>query len=454
MAYDTTQQLLKAIKDYKNELVVGNSEFSKKLWESVCELHPADISDCFSTFSMKDLYVLFSRLPAQVQADVFMEFTEGIRHALFVLCKKSEREILIKNLTIDELTDFFDDLSDSELDTYIKILNRKERERVLSLLQFPETSAAGVMESNVFVLSQNITVAKTIELLQRIQPERSLYRTIYVVDSTQTVVGSIVLEDLVLKSPKQKIEQIMRPVGYKVPALLDQEEVAKHMMHYHLEIAPVVNDKGIFLGVIASDTLAEVMEEEAGEDIFRMASMSPIKEGYFDISLMKLFYQRGSILGLLLLLQSVSTLVMAKYESLLVGFLIMSIGMVTSTGGNASSQSSALVIQGIAAGQLTNAHLGRFLKRELVIAFMMSLFLALIAFTRTYLASGLLLESSVIACSLSLIVVFSMIFGALIPFFLHRLKMDPAHSAGPLLATCMDIVGVIVYCLICKAFIG
>lgn len=454
MAYDTTQQLLKAIKDHKDELIENKSEFAKKLWEAVYKLHPADIADFFATLNIKDLYLLFNKLPVETQADVFMEFSEGVRHAVFVLCKKSERESLIKNLTIDELTDFFDDLSDSELDTYLKILNRKEREKIISLLQFPETSAAGVMDSNVFVLSQNITVAKTIELLQRIQPDRALHRTIYVVDAHHKLVGSILLEDLVLKSPKQKIESIMRPVVYTVPALLDQSEVAQNMMHYHLDIAPVVDAKGTFLGVIPGDTLAEVIEEEASEDIFRMASMAPIKNSYFETSFYKLLYQRGWVLAILLLLQSVSTFIIGKYQVLLAGFLMVYIGMVTSTAGNASSQSSALVIQGLASGELDDSDLIKFLRRELILSSMMACVLSFLAFARTYIFSGLLLESMVISLALGIIIIFSMLFGVLTPFLLYRLKMDPAHSAGPLLATCMDIIGVVVFCLISKAFFG
>ena len=454
MVNDTAHQLLKAMKDHRQELMEGKSEFAKKLWESFCQLHPADIGDFIGSFYIKELYLLFGRLPVNLQADVFMELSEGIRHALFILCKKNEREILIKNLTIDELSDFFDDLSDTELDTYLKILNRKEREKVLSLLQFPETSAAGVMDSNVFVLSQNITVAKTVELLQRLQPDRKLYRTVYVVNNQHLLVGSILLEDLVLRSAKEKIEFIMRPIGYKVFALVEQEEVAKQMMRYHLTIAPVVDTKGLFLGVISSDTLAEVIEEEASEDIFRMASMTPIHESYFDTPLLKLLYQRGVILGLLLLLQSVSTFVIGKYQALLAGFLMAYAGMVTSTGGNASSQTSALVIQGIASGELDEEHAGSFLKRELLIALAIGFGLSLIAFLRTYFFSGLLLESTVVACSLGIVVIFSMMCGAVIPFVLYRLRMDPAHSAGPLLATCMDIIGVVVFCLISRAFLS
>ncbi len=454
MSYDTTQQLFKAIKNYKNELIEGKSEFARKLWEAFCASHPADIADFLASLTAKDLYLLFSRLPVHLQADVFMEFSEGIRHTLFVLCKKDEREILIKNLTIDELTDFFDDLSDVELDAYLKILNKQEREKVLSLLQFPETSAAGVMDSNVFVLSKNITVAKTIELLQRIQPDRALHRTIYVVDSRHILAGSILLEDLVLKSPEQKIESIMRAVPYKIPAFLDQSEVAQKMMHYHIDIAPVVDDRGTFLGVIPSDTLAEVIEEEASEDIFRMASMTPIRASYFETPFVKLLYQRGFILAFLLLLQSVSTFIIEKYQLLLAGFLFAYAGVVTSTGGNASSQTSALVIQGLAAGQLNHSHISRFLRREVVLSLAMASILAFIAFVRTYAFNGLLLESSIVACSLGIVVVFSTFFGALTPFILHKMNMDPAHSAGPLLTTCMDIVGVIVYCLISGIFLS
>ena len=134
------------------------------------------------------------------------------------------------------------------------------------------------------------------------------------------------------------------------------------------------------------------------------------------------------------------------------GILIGSLS--ANTGGNASSQTSALVIQGIASGELDEEHAGSFLKRELLIALAIGFGLSLIAFLRTYFFSGLLLESTVVACSLGIVVIFSMMCGAVIPFVLYRLRMDPAHSAGPLLATCMDIIGVVVFCLISRAFLS
>lgn len=423
------------------------------LWTYFIKLHPADIADILILFSSIDIYYIFKDLTPSLQADTFMELSTDVRHTLFSQSNLEQRENLINNLTIDELADFFDDLSDEELHRYMRLVNKQRRSAVLSILQFSETSAAGIMDSNIFVLSESLTVQKTIELLQRLKPDKKLYRSIYIVNKENLLVGFIYLEDLVLKNSKNAIKQIMYDVDYKINANIDQEEIAKYMLKYHIDIAPVVDDDNRFLGVIASDTLAEIVEDEATEDIYRMASMTPIRETYFETSFSKLLVQRGGILCILLLLQSVSAFVINSYQNLLANFLITYMGLITSTGGNVSSQTSALVIQGLATGDLSVKEMGKFLRRECVFSVFLSLALSMVAFIRTYIFSGLLLESFIVGFSLFLLTIFSMIIGTLLPFILHKLKMDPAHSAGPLLATCMDILGVVVYCLISNALL-
>ena len=437
---------IKKLEINQNEILNESSlKKDSEIWNQFVIMHPADIADILENIKRDLLYPLFNKLPPVVQADVFMEFSEEKRHYLFAKCKSNEREILLGRLTIDELVDFFDDLSDQEVSKYIKLLNKNEREKVLSLLEFPETSAAGVMDSNVFVLPERMNVFKTINLLQRLKPDKILYKTIFIVDQKRHIIGSIFLEDLVLHQPNAEISSFMKPVIYKVVAEMDQSDVASYMTHYNIDIVPVVDKKDIFLGVIQGNILAHVLESEASEDIFRMASLSPIKTTYFEVSMFKLLWQRCGILSLLLLLQSFSSTIIGEYTSILTGFLITYIGMITSTGGNASSQVSALVIQGLSTGELKTTQMIRFIKREFYISFLLGCFLGIIGFIRTYIFNHTFHESFIVGISLILVVVISTFLGSVIPFILRKFKIDPAYSAGPILATCMDLLGVIIF---------
>jgi magnesium transporter len=418
------------------------------LLDEIKQLHAADIADILENSNDIILVQLFFYLSPEKQADVFMEFSHKKRQFIFLDSSNNQREILLDYLTIDELVDFFDDLSDEDVNSYIQLLNKKERKKVLSLLEFPETSAAGIMESDIVVLSPNINVSKTIFILKRLKANKTLYRTIYIVDERQILLGYILLEDLVLEDSENNINSFMDPILYCVNANDDQEEVATYMTHYRLDIVPVIDLENHFLGVITAEIVARKIEDEASEDILKMASLSPIQDSYFQTNILKLIWQRSSILTILLLMQSLSTIIIGKYTLLLSGFLITYIGMITSTGGNTSSQVSALVIQGLASGDIKTKDMIKFIKRELIIGSFLGTILSIIGAIRTYFFHYQIQETIIVGCALFCIVIFSTLLGSFIPFLLHKIKLDPAYSAGPLLATCMDILGVIIFTLV------
>lgn len=445
----TIDQYIEQINKYSNNLEKNkNNKQIMILFEKIKQLHPADIADILENINKLVLIQLFFHLPPEKKADVFMEFSHEKRQFIFLGSSNNNREILLDYLTIDELVDFFDDLSNDDVNLYIQLLNKKERKKVLSLLEFPEDSAAGIMASDIVVLPEKITVDKTIFILKKLKANKTLYRTIYIVNSKQILLGYILLEDLVLAEENANITEFMITNEYKVNANDDQENIAAYMTRYRLDIVPVIDNDNHFLGVITAEIVARTIEDEASEDIFRMASLSPIQDSYFQTSAFKLIFQRSTILTILLLLQSISTLIIGKYTILLNGFLITYIGMITSTGGNTSSQVSALVIQGLASGDIRTKDMVRFIKRELIIGFFLALILSFIGAARIYFFHYQIKETMIVGGALFCIVIFSTILGCGIPFFLHKIKLDPAYSAGPLLATCMDILGVIIFTIV------
>jgi magnesium transporter len=362
----------------------------------------------------------------------------------------NERSSLLRNLSIDELTDFFDELSDDELKKYLKLLHKKDREKVISLLKFAPESAGSIMHTNVITLMEDFTVEKSIYILQKIQPSRDLHERIFVTNQNGELVGYILLADLVLKTPKTRISSFMRESEIAIPVDENQREIAQMMKHYSLMIAPVVDKENDFLGIISSDTLVEIIEKEASEDIYRMAAVTPIKRNYFETSFVKLFYQRSTILIILFLLQSVSGVILQAYEATLAGFFGFWVTMLISTGGNTSSQTSALAIQGLATGEIDHQNKSLFIKREMLMATALGLVLAMLSFARTFIDKGNLLGSFTVSISLLTIIFFSMLLGSTMPIILKKLGFDPAHAAGPILATLIDVVGLFIYCVISR----
>lgn len=429
------------------EIIKGQTELGKSLFQSFLDMHPADSALILTYISDEQLALLFPKLPESKQLELFEELPDHIKEDILAFLTDSQKAFILRQTPIDDLTDLFDQLSDKDLKKCLDVLHKNDRQKVLSLLKFPADSAGGIMTLDIITLLQDFTVGKAISLLQRLKPSIDLHRQIYVTDQENKLVGYINLEDLVLKSPQTRLSSILKQVPYSAQPQEDQEQIAKKMVHYGMMTVPVVNEQKYLLGVIPEDTLIDVIQQEATEDVQRISG-APVTTSYFEISFFHHLYKRIVILGPLLIAGSVTSIIVGQYEAILTPFLFMFFTMLVSTGGNTSGQTSAIAIQGMSSGDINNTNTGKFLRREFRIGFMLSVILSAISFCRVYLLHGNLIESIVVSISLGLIVLFSVLLGACFPIALKKLKVDPAFSAGPLLATVMDVLGIFIYCYV------
>jgi magnesium transporter len=446
------EKLLKEVRQNLEALKKQEIPLGKFLWESFIELHPADIAKFLTELRQEDFKQILQNLPREKLCAIFAELSESMQVIALDLLNDMSRIDALNCLTTDQMTDLFENLSDNDLKKYLDLLHKKDREAVLSLLKFDPESAGGIMDTEVLALHEDFSVKKGIELIQRLDVKRDLHQRIFIINDKKQLVGFINLEDLVLQKPLTRIKEFMHDNEFIVLADEDQEQIAKKMVHYNLTIAPVVSKDNYFLGIIPSSTVIDVIEEEASEDVYRMSAMEPVKGTYFEMPFFKLLYQRSYILIILLLAQSLSSSIMMHYQDLLTGFLMLFTTMLISTGGNASSQTSAIIIQGMASGEINKSNMRRFFKRELLLAFSMAFILGITAFSRVYVTSGNILGSFVVSMALGSIVIVSMSIGSVIPVLLKRLNIDPAYSAGPFLTTLIDILGLLIYCNVSKLF--
>ncbi len=427
-----SRHLLGEIQEHLDAVIAQETPLARGLWNHFIDLHPADIADFFTDIDWGNAQKLFNNLPKRLKMEVFEEFSDSAKVRSLELMSEQEKADALNALPIDELTDLFDHMSDQELKVYLSLLHKKAREQVLSLMQFDPESAGGIMDAEVMVFMEDFTVEKAIQVLQRLQPNRDIYQQIYITDRDHRLVGFIKLEDLVLRPPQTRIQTFMRAPELVAQAAEDRESIAKKMVHYGLMTVPVVGKDNHFLGVISNETLVDVLVEEASEDVQKMSALAPMKYPYFETSFLRLLFERGYILVALLLAQSFSTTIMRSYQDTLgYGMLLYFTTMLISTGGNTSSQTSALVIQGLITGELHQLNIFRFLRREFLMACMLAIILGGVAFIRAFACGVTLHESVAISISLSGIVLASVILGSLIPLILKRLNIDPAFSAGP-----------------------
>jgi magnesium transporter len=442
-----SKQLHEAVLANIDEVIAQVTPQGVSLWQSFLEMHPADSAQLLTHLSDDRLIKLFLKLSQAKQLELFEELPDHDKEKILEHLDDVQKAFILRQTPIDDLTDLFDQLSDKELKKYLDILHKKDRQKVLSLMKFPADSAGGIMTLDFVTLVQDLTVEKAVLILQRVKPNIDLHRQIYVTDQHNKLVGYINLEDLVLKSANMRLESFLKQVPYVAQAQEDQEQVAQKMVHYGMMTVPVVNDQQFLLGVIPEDTLIDVIQQEATEDVQRI-SAAPVTTSYFEIPFWYLLYQRSFILGMLLIMGSLTSFIVGHFESTLTPFLILFFTMLVSTGGNTGGQTSAIAIQAMSSGDLNETNRLQFIAREFLIGTMLALVLASIAFIRVYVWYGEFTGSLVVSLSLGLIVLMSVLLGACFPVVLKKLGVDPAFSASPLLATVMDILGIFIYCYV------
>lgn len=450
-----SEKIFEQILENLDETLSQSSPQFVELWNEFIKIHPADLAEFIGSLDKSKAKKIFVALPRKIKLDLFAYASDTMKVLCLSLLPEQERSSFLSSLPLDELTDLFDDLSDEDLKKYLKLLHKRDREKVISLMKFDPESAGGIMHTDILTLMQDFTIEKSIKILQRLRPNVTLHRVIYVTTQENELVGHITLEDLVLMPPQTKLQSIIKKDELVVKADEDREKIAQEMVKYKLSSVPVISDSNIFLGMIDSEELADIIEQEAAEDVYKISALTPIKHTYFETPFLKLYYQRATILSILLLIQTFSSIVSSYYEVILVGF-IRFLTMIASTGGNASGQTSVLAIQGLISGEISPSNMARFLKRELYMAMAIGATLGVISFIRVFITNPTttFIDNLTISVSLAAIVVVSVMLGGIVPLMLKKFKMDPALSAGPFLATIMDIVGILIFCLIGKFMIG
>lgn len=448
-------KIFEQIKENISEVIAKSSGLGQDLFNTLIELHPADIAQFLTDIKKEDGLALYLALPVNIKISVFEYFSDTMQASVLKKLPDNEKLKLLENIPLHEVVDFLDLLSDQDVKDLFKIMHTKDRKQVLELMKFGQESAGGIMETDVITFTQDLTVEKAIQILQKVQPKKEVHQDIYVTDKDNKLVGHIKLEDLVLKNPKTHLYSFLRENKFIAHVDDDQEEVSQKMVHYHLSSIPVVAKDNYFVGVIPTETLIDVIEEESSEDIYKISAMAPIKQTYFETPFFRLLTERSVILIGLMLIESLSSAILHSYDTILAAFYLTAfVTMVLNAGGTTSSQSSILAIQGLTSGEINFANVSRFVKREFLMSIAIAAILGITAFLRVYLGGYSALVSLAVALAIACIVTLSTLLGSLLPIILKKFKIDPAFSAGPVLATIMDILGSLLFCVIAKLILS
>lgn len=445
------------IEENIDDVIKEKTDLGKELFKSFIQQYPADIALFLNRRVKEDkALALFRKLPQKKQILVFDYLSESRRITILKKLKLNNLSNILKNISVDNFVELLDFISDKDLKKYLKLLQKKQRSNIISRLNFKQDTAGRIMNTNVIALNIDLTVKKSISILQRLGEKKEKIKVLYVIDTNDKLVGYITLDDLVVNKPDALLKNILHKNILKINVNDDQEEAAQAIHHYELISAPVIDKQGHFLGVITAEDIVDILEEEASEDVYKMSGVTPAEKGYFHTSIWMMIWQRTPWLVGLLFLQSLSSIILSEFQSVVDKYFIipMFLTMLIGTGGNAGNQSSAIMIRGLATGQISRKNSLRALLKEFSASLLMSSFLTIVSFFRVYIFQHNMLDAFAVSISLFVIVIVSMLLGTILPLLLERLDLDPANSAAPFLSTLMDILGVFIYCSIVSKVLG
>ena len=438
---ETLQNLLEVNKD-------------AEIRELIAELHAADISEIVNHLSSReDRLKVFSLIDdEELKGAVLIDLEQPLADHILESLEVEDISQIINTMDSDDAADIIGEIAEDNSDLAEKVLDQIEADHkaeVLQLLKYDEDSAGGLMSSSYFAIDESMKVNDIINTIRSSEMDE-LYN-IWVIDSRKRLLGRISLKTVLLAKETKTAAQIMSEDYVYIDVNSKQEDVARSFEKYDLIEAPVVNDKHILLGHITVDDVVDVIEEEAEEDLLRMAGTND--EEVKEISIVKIVKARLPWLVVALLVGLCSSYIIATFHDTLERNVMVSyfITVVIAMGGNVGVQSSTVVIRGLATGDINRVDLSYRMFKELMVSISNGvlvssiLFLIITAWKDYYLA---------MVCSLSMIMSMFIagLVGALIPFLLERLKLDPALSSGPFVTTSNDILGVLIYFSVASFF--
>ncbi len=425
------------------------------LGNSVNKTHAADLSVVFRSLSLTQQRKLFDMITDIEQKGIlFSELDEDTFLDLIEEMKLEDIVEILEQMPTDDVADLLGRLPEEKSDAILEKMKKAESEEVEGLLRYEDDTAGGIMVPDFSALAEDATAKDAIESLQKEHSEVEMPFYLYVVDDYGKLVGVSSLRQLVLVPPDTPLKEFMTTDVFSVQTGMDQEEVAKIVARYDILAVPVVDQTNRLVGIVTVDDVIDIFRREATEDILKMAGVG--EEFVETKSVLKSTRTRLPWLFASCVGGIIAFLIIGKYEATLhkmaalVAFLPVIMGM----GGNIGTQSSTIVVRGLATGRLHIRDLWSVVFKELSVGFILGLVYGLLIGSVAQLSYSM----EVLAISVCFAVISSMsvaaLIGSLVPMGFARINIDPAVATGPFVTTAIDIISISFYFLIATALLG
>lgn len=416
--------------------------------KSIIDLPAVDIANLFEEVPQPKLVVVFRLLPKDLSSDVFTHMSSELQRQVIEAITDKEVVAIMSDLFMDDAIDFIEEMPANVVKRVLKNTSEDTRTLINQFLNYPTDSAGSIMTIEYIDLKKHMTVGQALDYIKANGYDKETINTCYVLNSSRVLEGVVSLRQLVLSDDEEILEDIINLEVDSVKTHDDQEEVATTFKKYDYYVMPVVDNENRLVGIITVDDIIDVIDKEATEDIHKMAALQPTEKPYLKTNIWHLAKNRIPWLLILMISAVFTGGIIKRYETALQSVILLAafIPMLMDTGGNAGSQSSTLIIRGLALGEIEPKHFLKVIWKELGVSIIVGIILAAVNFLKIYLIdkAGVLVAITV-AFTLVLTVTLSKVIGGILPLLAKRFKMDPAIMAGPLITTIVDAISLVVY---------
>ena len=432
------------------------------LQDILSTMNPSDIAAVFEELDQSRLPLLYRLLPKELAAETFVEMEPDAQELLISGFSDKELKEVLDELYVDDAVVIVEEMPANVVKRILQQADPKMRNEINELLRYPDDSAGSLMTTEFVSLRPDMTVAEAIKRIRRTGVDKETINTCYVTEDKK-LIGAVSIRTLLLADESELVQNIMTDNVVSVNTMMDQEEVVQVLIKYNFTALPVVDGDNRLVGIITIDDAMEVMEDEATEDIEKMAAIVPSEHSYMKSSVFEIWKHRIPWLLLLMISATFTGIIITHFEDALAAqvALVGFIPMLMDTAGNSGSQTSVTVIRGLSLGDLEFGDLLSIIWKEIRVAVLCGICLAAACYAKIMLIDRLLMQNVditntvalVVCLTLALTVLIAKVIGAILPMVGKQLGFDPAVMASPFITTIVDALSLLVYFRVALLFL-
>ena len=424
------------------------------LRQKVAEMNTADVAAILEEMEEEELLKVFRILPKSMAADVF-SYLE-VDHQQMIITSLSDKEAanIIDNLMADDATDLLEEMPANVVKKLLANASADTRRDINHLLRYPEDSAGSIMTVEYVDLKENMTVQDAINRIRQVGVDSETINICYVLDAKRTLVGTVALRYLLITPPDAVIGEMMHENVVFINTMMDQEEVARQFQKYDFTAMPVVDNENRLVGIITVDDIVDILQEEATEDIEKMAAIVPTDKPYMKTTVFETWKKRIPWLLLLMISATFTGSIITSFEDALSACVVLTayIPMLMDTGGNAGGQARVTIIRGLSLNEIEFKDAFKVVWKEARVAVLCGLTLAAANFVKLLLFDRVTIAVAAVVCLTLVAAVFiAKIIGCLLPMLAKKIGFDPAVMASPFITTIVDALSLLIYFSIATA---